>query len=101
MRGDVEYPEFFSVELKDLLSNMFKTNSTDRYSLSDVKRHSWFLGLCSTSQFGEEATPEVSNTMNSSVSVPEASELMPCRMWKQNRVDYMDFFLLPLRTAEI
>lgn len=41
--GTIEYPQWFSEELCDLLKNMMDKNPDKRWSLEQVRAHSWFL----------------------------------------------------------
>lgn len=42
VRGSVDFPHFFSEDLRDLISNLLKTSPKERYRLADVRRHPWF-----------------------------------------------------------
>lgn len=50
----VEYPAYFSDELKDLLSNILQPNTNNRISLRKVINHPWMKGPITTSEVGDE-----------------------------------------------
>ena len=42
LSADYDMPKFISKELKDLLSMILVTNPDSRYSIEDIRNHSWF-----------------------------------------------------------
>ena len=44
-QADPEYPENFSIELKDLLEGILKKNPSDRSNLEHTLAHPWFNNL--------------------------------------------------------
>ena len=40
--GNIYYPNYFNDEVKDLLSHMLEVNPLYRYTLQEIKEHSWF-----------------------------------------------------------
>ena len=42
LNGDIELPEFFSDEVKDLLTHMLDMDQMKRYTLQDIQEHDWF-----------------------------------------------------------
>uniref|UniRef100_A0A7S1T9N1 non-specific serine/threonine protein kinase n=1 Tax=Compsopogon caeruleus TaxID=31354 RepID=A0A7S1T9N1_9RHOD len=43
LRNDFSYPPWFSLEATDLITHLLQSDPTKRFSMSDVKKHSWFL----------------------------------------------------------
>ena len=41
LSGEIEYPEWLSEELKDLLMGVLKVDENKRFSLEDIKNHKW------------------------------------------------------------
>ncbi len=50
----VEYPAYFSEDLKDLLSRIFQPNMNNRISLKKVINHPWMAGPITTSEVGDD-----------------------------------------------
>lgn len=42
LSGDFTVPKFISAEGKDLLKNILTTDVNKRFSISDIRNHSWF-----------------------------------------------------------
>ena len=42
IKGEINYPDFFSDEVKDLLKHMLDTDPMTRYTLQEIKDHPWF-----------------------------------------------------------
>ena len=42
LNGKVEYPNYFSQGLIDLLKNIFVIQPSMRYTIKDIKQHFWF-----------------------------------------------------------
>ena len=41
LSGEIEYPEWLSEELIDLLSGVLKVDENKRFSLDEIKNHKW------------------------------------------------------------
>ena len=43
LNANVTYPKYFSSELIDLLKKIFVTQPQNRYTIKEIKKHSWFV----------------------------------------------------------
>jgi serine/threonine protein kinase len=64
--GHVEYPAWFSTEVKELLTSILVVNPAERISLRQFKRHSWIVnGIASDGDSDKSDIASVSSGMSS------------------------------------
>jgi len=77
-----EFPSFFSLEVKDLISNILASNSNKRLSLAQIKAHAWFKNI---DQQSVKVNPKASSR---DLTDPDPNEYIPAKM---NAFEYVSY----------